>query len=288
MEHKSQITVLVFWVLAFNSALWAEQQVTFHCEMVPVGRQTNQDVRLNANMTSRVKSPGQETLQARQIDYTLQRRTVTVLAAEPTFVTKARVLFDQALQKQGRIEKDQPQWISQPVDGKSYDVSRAQEELVITAPDGSIPSEVERKIVEHSMRSVGRPNPIAIFLHGRTVRIGETIVMSAELASQLMGSTDGIEGTQEMPIQLVDITDIDGVPCGTFAAQYRRVTHDGARTSSTLSGQIAVQTDTCQVVSVQFKGPITFRQIRSFGGKQKIFESVGTISIAMKSNPAKR
>lgn len=288
MEHKNQIMVLLFWVWAFNPALGAEQQITFHCEMVPVGRQTNQDVRLNANMTSRIKSAGQETLKARQIDYTLQRRTVTVLAAEPTFVTKARVLFDQALQKQGRIEENQPQWIPQPVDGKDYYVSRPHEKLVITAPDGSIPSEVECKIVEHSMRSVGRPNPIAIFLHERTVRIGETIVMPAELASQLLGSTDGMEGTQEMPIQLVDITDIDGMPCGTFTAQYRRVTYNGARTSSTLSGQIAVQTNTCQVVSVQFKGPITFRKNRSFGGQQKIFESVGTISIAMKSNPLKR
>ena len=76
---------------------------------------------------------------------------------------------------------------AQPVQGKAYRVRRDGEALLITDEHGSVPPLDEYEIVALNMESLGRPNPLADFLAGKTLTVGQRIALPNEVAEKLMG-----------------------------------------------------------------------------------------------------
>ena len=263
-------------------------EYTFRHENPVVGEQWANKVQFDMSMKMRYRYPGQEIQETSNKDRQRQLRRLTVLEVQPGYSTKVKVFFERARRQQSAIDQENQEWLPQPVDGKTYIVRREGDQLVVTNMKGSVPPEEELSIVQHSMQAVGRPNTLARFLSGRTIAIGETIRLPGDLASSFLGSPEGDNVPQEMPMKLVEVRDIDGVACGIFAAQMENVKQNSPRTSSHMNGYFALQMNTCRVVYVKFSGPVTFRQTRMIANQEYTVEATGSLAVAMRTSSIPR
>ena len=90
-------------------------------------------------------------------------------------------------------ETNEPTLSSQPVQGKTYICKRElgeNGELVVTDEAGNRPPTDEYEIVAQQMQMVGRPNPLAQFLAGRTIAVGEKVELPSAVASQVFNLGD--------------------------------------------------------------------------------------------------
>ena len=267
----------------------AQQSCTFLYRSPNVGQQWMHDVRLDTSMKTRFRYPDQEPQEFSSVEHRHQRRRLTILATAPKQVSKVKVKFEKALKKVLNQGETDARWHAQPVDGKTYLVTRSGADLVVTDEQGKKPPEDERKIVEHSMQAIGRPNPIAKFLHERTISVGDTIHLPADLVSDLLGSQNKVDDAQiKMPMKLVHVKDVEGVLCGVFETEIDNSVQFGVKTSTRMKGQFAVELGTCRIVSVSFRGPITHRQSRLIAGQQYTVEATGSLAVAMQASRLSR
>ena len=286
MRHITALRLLLTATVVFGqfSPVRAQHEYTFRYGPPVNGAQWMHDVRLEVSMKTRIRYPSQEPQETISVDHLHQRRKLEILATAPAHVSKVKVTFEKASRKVATSEQVDVSWQSQPVDGQTYFVTREGENLVVTDEHGNIPPDEQRSIVVTSMQAIGRPNPVAKFLHQRTITVGETLHLPAELASDLLGPQNNLSGPQKMPMTLIGVKDIEGTSCGIFSAEIDNSSQNATRNSTRLKGQFAVELDTCRIVSVSFRGPVTFRQSRMIGGKEFAVEAGGTLSVAMQAS----
>ena len=272
----------------FGVCVEAQEQFTFRHQNPVLGEQWVNSVQFNMRMKTRYRYPGQEPQETSNHDQQQQLRRLTILDVKSGYSSRVRVHFEKAVRQVGETDQKDYEWLSQPVAGKTYIVERVKDKLIVTDPDGNLPEEEELMIVRHSMEAVGRPNPLATFLNGRTVSVGDTVYLPGHQASCFLGSRQEGAESQKMPMKREKVQDIDGVTCGLFSAQLKSVTHEGPRTSSHMSGHFAVQLNTCRIVHVNFQGPVTFRQTRIIANQEYVVEATGSLAVAMKTASAKR
>ena len=88
-----------------------------------------------------------------------------------------------------------------PVAGKTYLVARQGEELLIVDEQGTAPPDEEKAIVARAMEGLGRTRPLAKFLDGRTIKVGETIRLPAEFTKKMLAGWD--ESMAGLPIDVI-------------------------------------------------------------------------------------
>ena len=277
------IAGVMFSCLMFSGAAVAQQGYTFHHQIPQVGQQWVQSVQMKIKAKSRIKYPGHQQREVFQLDQRRQSRRLTVLGVQPRNVPRVEVTFESALHHTSEDWDAEPRWKSQAVHGKTYHVWRENGRLVVTNPQGTVPSSEEVEIVRQSMQSVGRGNPIAQFLHERTVEVGQTLHLPAELARELLGTDTPLNKTQKMPMTLLGVREIRGAMCGIFEADLENTSQLGVRTSTHMHGKFAVELDTCRLVSTVFQGPVTSRLSRSIGGESYVVETTGSLQVATKA-----
>src|SRR5262245_39186239 len=122
----------------------------------------------------------------------LDGRTQAVLVRYPE-ATKQMIMGPDASKpaadaKTAEAKNSEP--VPQPVQGKAYRCRREPGDygkLTVVNGEGLIPPLEEYTIVAQSMEMVGRPNPLAEFLAGRKVAVGETLPLPKDVADRLFG-----------------------------------------------------------------------------------------------------
>ena len=261
---------------------------TFQHKSPVVGEQWTNKVQFDMSLKTKYRYPGQETQQTISQDQQHQVRELTVLTVQPDYSTQVKVFFKKASRQTRTADQKDTEWLPQPVNGKTYVVRRAENELIVINQHGQVPPDNELTIVKQSMQSIGRPNPLAQFLTGRTIAIGETVQLPAELASSFLGSTQATSQSKAVPMKLVNIRDIDGVSCGIFAAKIHNISQNGPRTSTHMTGHLAVQLNTCRTIYVSFRGPVTMRQTRMVANQEYTVEATGSLAVAMRTAKIQR
>ncbi len=282
------IAGVAFSHVMFSGAAIAQQGYTFHHQIPQVGQQWVQSVHMKIKARSRIKYPGHQQREVFQLDQRRQNRHLTVLGVQPQSIPRVEVTFESALHHTSEDWDAEPRWESQAVHGKTYRVSRENGRLVVTNPQGTAPSSDELEMVQQSMQWVGRGNPIAQFLHGRTVEVGQTLHLPAELARELLGTDTPLNKAQKMPMTLLEVREIHGALCGIFEAVLENTSQLGVRTSTHMRGKFAVELDTCRLVSTAFQGPVTYRLSRSIGGENYVVETAGSLQVATKAQILRR
>jgi ribosomal protein L31 len=112
------------------------------------------------------------------------------------------------------------------------------------------------------MDSLGRTNPLARFLTGRTVSLGQQLELPNDVAEKLLGLGDEFGRVSQFTLRLDDIRDVHGATCAVFHASI-----DAASTNSTqmrlqVEGPLVVEVDTCRAVHASFIGPIGMSETR--------------------------
>jgi hypothetical protein len=178
------------------------QSVRFARRPPQVGDQIEQTFAHEMQLTTRWRQ-GNEFVNTTSVSAkNIQRRVVSTVLVNEGRTQAVLVRYLEAASERSSSEQQaegSPRTTS-PVVGKKYRCQRDGDKLVITDELGNVPPMDELEIVNADMESVGRPSPLAEFLGGRTVAVGESISLPLELADRVLGLQDKF-GVRDVPGQ---------------------------------------------------------------------------------------
>jgi hypothetical protein len=153
----------------------------------------------------------------------------------------------------------------QPVQGKTYLCRREGGEdgkLLVTVESGNAPPSDEYEIVSQNMEMIGRANPLAEFLAGRVVAVGETLSLPQDAADRLFNLGDRFGEVNRFELTLRRTLTADGAACAEFLAHIDAAKNDSSQMRLEVEGPLVVQVDTCRAVRTELSGPIGLSETR--------------------------
>jgi hypothetical protein len=223
-----------------------------------------------------------------------QRRTVTTTHVDHGMTVAVLVRYTQARKETaagsstGKLGESS--LAPQSVEGKSYRCRRDGETLLVTDEAGKIPPLAESEIVTQNMETLGRPNPLADFLSGKTLTVGQQLAVPSEVAEKLLGLGGEMGGVTRFELTLANVIEIDGATCAEFRASIEAASNDSSQMRLVVEGPLVIQVDTCRAVAANFTGPIGMSETR--GSLTATYQMAGTgnmtVSIASNYSDARR
>jgi hypothetical protein len=175
--------------------------------------------------------------------------------------------------------------IQDPIAGKAYLCRRDGERLTVTDEAGHLPTLAEFKIVADSMESLGKPNPLAEFLAGRTIGVGETFTLPDEVAQQFaLRMGDGIDNDERFDLTLARIEDVDGRQCAEFQTLLEASETGSRQMKMQLEGTMTIELDSCRMVKADLSGPIGLAETAMSMGEPYHITGTGRMSFEIVSS----
>ena len=286
---------------AFNrSALAAQPQqaVRFGRQAVSVGDQAEQTVAVESRLTLTMRrgnelfGKNQSTVQSNQ------RRIITTTEVHGGITTGATISYPVATRQivaAGQPDEGSPatspsqsesttnaaenvtQTEEQPVQGKKYDCEREPGEggsLIIMDEKGSRPPAEEYEIVAAHMEMIGRPNPLAKFLAGRSVAVGEKLEVPNELAGQILNLGKKFGQVTHFTLTLQKVRSEEGGETAMFLADVEAASIDASQMRLQMAGPLEVRVASCRATRLDLSGPIGFSETR--GSYSTAHQVIGT------------
>jgi hypothetical protein len=247
-----------------------EQQVTFDLKLHEVMRQGNK-IEEQAEMVTRRR----------------QRRVVTTSDVTNGTTVAALLRYPEATQQviTAREAKELPTLSApvspQPVQGKVYRCRRSGGELQITDEQGRIPPLDEYKIVAQNMETLGHASPLADYLGGRTVSIGEKLLLPHEVAERLLGLGDDLGQVSRFELVLDEVKTVGGAECGVFSASVDAASNSASQMRMQVEGRLVIQTSTCRAIEGSFAGPLGMSETRGSLTETHQMTATGRISVGI-------
>jgi hypothetical protein len=223
-----------------------------------IGDRAVQRFGLHLAITTKIVQSGQVAHESSADLRRQQQRTIDVLDVAEGRAVKAKATFEVSR----RQSPDQPQTsglAALPIEGKSYIMAREGDKLSITNVDGGIPPLDEYTLVAESLESVGQPNPLALVLAGRELRVGQRVFVPREMAQSLLGfGSPELARVHRFELTLNRLAPLaeDAEPVAIFAVVIEVRPEDADDYAVHLSGEMAVEPATCRLASVDLAGPV--------------------------------
>lgn len=244
-------------MLASAAGARADETLTFAHHSAAVGDAVQQTVRVGMRLESTARQ-GATVLETTKS--ALDRQQTRVVTA--TEVTGGRVLGAQVHFLEAAATRDGASE-SQPITGKVYHCRRESDErLTITTPDGQLPPMTEYELVARAMETLGTASPLAEFLAGRTVRVGERLELPAELAQQALGFDSRMGEVDRFVLKLTAVETLDSRRVGVFDAEIEAHGTSSQQMRLMVAGAFRVEESSCRVVSADLTGPIAMSGAR--------------------------
>jgi len=264
----------------------AAEQYRFTYRGLQVGDEAVQQADFDLEVNVKMEQSGQVIDSSDQRVSRSQQCRITVLKTGVVdglpVKTKVKLAFDSARQ-QAEIDGETKGPSTLPVEGNTYHAELVQGKLVITDTQGNVPSEREQQIVAATTQTLGKPNPLAKFFHGRSIAVGETVKMPPQLAKDLLGFTGRLDATSRFEITLTGIQNYDGVPCALFETQLGSQGPAGDRFNVQMSGRLLLQVGTCRTVWIELVGPVDVSEARGPEGGRFTVTTKGNVKMALQA-----
>ena len=272
----------------------APPSVRFARREPQVGDQLEQTLAIRLQLNTMVRQASQVVQQAKTSLYRRQRRVVTTTHVANGMAVAVLVRYTEAAKEIASGPSDgqlgEPSVTPQPVAGKAYRCRRDGEALLITDANGSVPPLDEYEIVAQNMESLGRPNPLADFLAGRTLVVGQRLVLPNDVAEKLLGLGGEMGKATRFELTLQKVAPINGATCALFQASMEAESTDSSQLRLAVEGPLAIEVDTCRAVQASFSGPIGMSETR--GSLTATYQMTGTgnmtVNIASKYDDVAR
>ena len=224
-------------------------KVTFAKRVTQPGDRIDQQLVAQLDVESTVRKGLQTTETSKNSVGRRQRRSVLVDEVLDGRTVTARVHFSEY----DRTKDSET--LTQPVVGKTYSCHRlADETLEIKNVDGSLASPDEYELVTECMEALGRPNPLADYLHGRSITVGEKLDLPKEVGNALLSSDGSLGMVTKFQLTLTSVESE-----GKLANFKVEIESTGAETTQMkvdVLGQLQIETDTCRTRSMNLHGPL--------------------------------
>lgn len=213
-----------------------------------------------------------------------QQRTIRVLEVADDHAVKAEASF-QLSRRQSPENDDREKLLPQSIEGKTYLATRRGDELSITDLAGVTPPAEELKLAAESLENVGKPNPLAAALVNRRVAFGELIRVPRDVVQALLGMSEPLGTVHRFELTLVRLEPpADGVgQVAVFMTDVEIRPNDVSPLSIALHGELAIETETCRLTSVDLSGPVQMSSIERTGGGVYNVSAGGELKLAIRS-----
>ena len=250
-----------------------------------VGDRVTQQVAMELNLQTAIIQAEQIAQQQDTVMKRGQRRDVEVLEVSEGKVRRARVSFPHSRHQLPEHGDDTSRQI-QPVEGKTYELTREGTQLQVKYTDGTIPPQDEFEIVFNSMHSLGMPNPLASFLLDRTFHVGQTIQLPKKVAETMLGLGPELGQISKFELTLTKLEPHSGFQCGVFEANIQMGEGTSGAVSLEAKGPVIIRLDTCRTVLADFSGPLRMNSVEQTpqGSYQHVAE--GKLRVAVRSDYA--
>ena len=263
------------------------QSVRFGRRAPQVGDQMEQTVSVTLKLDSLARQQSQIVERAKTAVHRSQRRLMTSTDVADGMTTAAMVRYLSATMQSAAGEREADLTAvptsRQPVHEKKYRCRRIGEKLEIVDDDGHIPPLDEYEIVAQNMEALGGANPLAEFLCGQTVSVGQQLALPNDVADKLLGLGDEVGKAMRFDLTLRDVRPIDGAMCAVFDAGIEAASSRSSQMRLALDGPLAVQVDTCRAVEANFVGPIGMSETRGSLSETYQISATGRMTIAIKT-----
>jgi len=170
----------------------------------------------------------------------------------------------------------------QPIAGKGYLCRRESDDrLAITTPDGQMPPMDEYELVTRAMETLGTTSPLAKFLAGRTVRVGERLELPAELAQQALGFDSRMGEVDRFVLTLTNVETINSQRVGAFDAEIEAHGATSQQMRLIVAGAFRIDEATCRTVSADLTGPIAMSGLRGGQAGGYTLDGKGKMRLAL-------
>lgn len=294
---KRVLGVVLFVVVVSDKTITAERDarivtatphldngVRFFYRPGQTGDQATQHVQFTLKLNTRIEQAGRIISAAQKEIKREQRRRLKVLnsaASGPTTAAVTYELAEQTVVEQGGSVQAK----RQAVMGKTYVVRREANELVITDEAGRVPAAEELQIVEANMEALGRPNPIGLFLHQRTITPGERLQLPAELATDLIGmrGAESVGDVRRFRMTLLGTSRQGTKTCAVFDVHIDATANEGSKLNMQITGRLLIEIDTCRATSAHMSGPVFLRENHGPNDAEYSLSGQGTLTVAMRA-----
>ena len=264
--------------------------VRFKQAPASVGDQVTQRLNVDLGLTTKITQSGQTAHESSNRMRREQERTIEVLEVAEGRATKAKATF--IVSRRQTPESSKPEeLVTQPIEGKSYLMSREGDRVVITGLDGATPTEEETRLVAESLENVGKPNPFASLLVNRPMAVGQRVLVPRDVVQSLLGFEGPIGSVHRFELTLLRVEPATAErpsPVGVFQAAIEVRPNDDSPLSITLNGEMFVETETCRLTEVKMVGPVQLSSIERTAGGIFQFSAGGELHLAIRSDYAKQ
>lgn len=256
----------------------ARQTVRFGRQAPQVGDQVEQDLAIGMQLDTLVRQKQEVVQRAKTALRRHQHRVVTTTEVEGGMTTAVLVRYADATKElangtaAGKLGESQ--LAMQPVHGKAYRVRREGESLEIVDEQGAVPPLDEFEIVALNMESLGKSNPLADFLAGKTLTIGQQLTLPNEVAEKLMGLGGEMGSVTKFELTLEKTATVRGATCAEFQGSVEAASSDSSQLRLEVAGTLVIEIDTCRAVEADFTGPICMSETR--GSLTNTYQTLGT------------
>jgi hypothetical protein len=263
----------------------AAQQITFARQAMRVGDEIEQNLGLELRMTMTMRQATEMVGKSQTTVRTNQKRVLTTTEVDHGHITAVRLQYPIATKQESIVEgtePGEPRLLPQSVQGKTYICKRnsgENGELVVTDEAGNRPPTDEYEIVSQQMQMVGRPNPLAQFLDGRTIAVGEKVELPAAVASQVFNLGDKFGKVSRFTLTLKKVQTEDGVKCAVFQANVEAFANAATQMRLDVEGPLVVDVATCRAQKISLSGPIGMSETR--GSYSTAYQVIGTGKLQM-------
>lgn len=266
-------TLRVVAILSLSGAASAEP-ATAHFTKRParVGDAVEQAVEATMDLSLRSRR-GAAVLESEQVaSRRRQHRRVVATGLDGGRAVRATVHFFEA-----ETTRDD-QTANEPVVGKSYQCVREGDELRITDGDGAVPPFKEFAFVARAMDSLGKPNPLADYLSGRSLAVGERIDLPPEVARGALGFDERMGDVDRFALVLKAI---EGDAVANFHAEVEATGAGSSQMRALLTGPLRVEIGTCRVVGAELSGPVGLIETRGSVGRVYQIDGAGVLGVTI-------
>jgi len=258
-----------------------DEQCVFNHRPFTAGELSNQTLRCDLNLEMAIRQGDKTIDSSSQAVRREQQRQIKIIEMGPKAPTKAIVTYQTSAVSVNQADAE-PMKSNQPVSGKSYQVTRVDDQLSITTLDGKLPPANELALLKANLEAFGLPNPIATFFDGRTMHVGESVDLPIELAKELLGFQDGVGNVSGLKMKLSKLLNTKAGKLAVFDTHLiAKQGKDGI--SITLQGQLAIEIDSCRTAVVNLSGPVSVDEVRGPKNGQFEVKSRGELKVAVRA-----
>lgn len=271
--------------LSFAQRSHAADSVLFTFKPPQVGQQGNHQSDVSLDLNTTYRQAGQLiSFDSQQIVRHLERR-VKVLEVADDRAMKVEVQFPKATETvthSKQSEGSQPQ----AIEGKTYLVERRGENLTVANTQGKPVPEQEQTLVARCMDMVGRTSPLAKYLDGKQLKVGQSLRLPVELATELLGTKEAGVVAKSVVFSLAEVKREKDQTVANFEMQIG-LELPGSDTMN-IQGIVQLNPETCQVIAVDFSGPLAKHDVQTAAdGSTFEISANGTMKVAMRSQSLK-